>query len=138
MRGIIFALLILLICAAVSYSFEDLTGFFIKGEPTSIVITPMKVRAGETITLFISPGRYGANKLLSIHKSPSNMRKGTTTWCSTSQGECLSGKCDSGYKCYNIKSVNYKTSSSWTPGTYYVRLYDYSLSDYVTQPFEVI
>lgn len=137
MRGVILAFAILVICAAVSYSFEDLTGFFVKAEPTSIVITPSVVKAGESITIFINPGRYGANKLLTVHTHPSNLRKGVTTWCSIPQGLCLSGKCISGYKCYNIKSINYKTSGQWSPGTYYVRVYDYALKDYITEPFEV-
>ncbi len=137
MRGVILALAILVICAAVSYSFEDLTGFFIKAEPTSIVITPDPVQAGSSVTLFINPGRYGAKKYLTIHKYPSNLRKGITNWCS-SQGLCLSGKCIQGFKCYGIKSINYRISETWPKGTYYVRVYDYTLKEYVTEPFEVV
>lgn len=137
MRGVILALLVFLICAAVSYSFEDLTGFFVKAEPTSVLITPSTVKAGQTITMFIDPGKFGANRLLTIHKSPSNVRKGTTNWCSSS-GLCLSGSCTQGYKCYGTMSVNYRTSNTWTPGTYYIRIYDYTLDDYITQPFEII
>ena len=136
MRGVILALTILVLCAAVSYSFEDLTGFFTKAEPTSIVISPSVVKAGQTVTIFINPGRYGAKKYLTMHKYPSNLRKGITNWCS-SQGLCLSGKCIQGFKCYGIKSINYKTSKTWPPGTYYARVYDYTLKDYVTEPFEV-
>lgn len=136
MRGVILAFTILVICAAVSYSFEDLTGFFVKAEPTSVVITPSVVKAGQSVTIFINPGRYGAKKYLTVHKYPSNLRKGITNWCS-SQGICLSGKCTEGFKCYGIKSINFKTSDMWNPGTYYVRIYDYTLKDYVTEPFEV-
>jgi len=136
MKGVILAFVILVICAGVAYSFEDLTGFFVKAEPTSLVITPKTVEAGSPITIFINPGRYGAKKYLTIHKYPSNLRKGITNWC-TQRGLCLSGKCISGFKCYGIKSINYRTMASWPPGTYYVRIYDYTLDDYITEPFEV-
>ena len=138
MKGVIIAFAILVLCAAVSYSFEDLTGFFIKTEPTTITITPDIVEAGSSITLFINPGKLGAKKYLTVHKYPSNLRKGMTRWCSAGIGTCLSAKCVEGFKCYGTKSINYKTSKLWSPGTYYVRLYDYTLKDYITEPFEVI
>ncbi len=137
MRGVILALFVLLICAAVAYSFEDLTGFFIRAEPTSVFITPSTVKAGETITIFIDPGKYGANKLLTVHKASSNARKGTTKWCSGS-GLCLSGNCNPGFKCYGTMSINYRTSNTWVPGDYYVRIYDYTVDDYITEQFEII
>lgn len=146
MRGVILALTILVMCAAVSYSFEDLTGFFVKATPTSIVISGTSVtsegipavRAGQSITLFINPSRYGAKKYFTVHKYPSNLRRGIGNWCKSAQGTCLTGNCVSGFKCYGLKSVNYKTSDTFAKGLYYIKIYDYSLKDYITEPFEVI
>ena len=147
MRGVILAVAILVLCAAVSYSFEDLTGLITKNEivPTSIdIISPVEsaqgipqIKVGNPVTIYIYPGTYGAKKQLSVH-SENGLRKGTTNWCSASQGECLSGRCVESYKCYGAKTINYQTSTSLSKGIYYVRLYDYMLRDYVTATFELI
>jgi len=153
MKKVVIALAILVLCAAVSYSFEDLTGFFIKAEPTSLVITSSIttidsakckepelacVKAGQSITVFINTGKYGAKKYFTIHKYPSNLRKGISNWCTSAGGTWLSEKYTKAFKCKGIKSINYKTSKLWSSGRYFIRLYDYTLKDYITEPFEVI
>lgn len=137
MRGVIVAIGILIICAAVSYSFEDLTGFLIRDEKyTSIVLSPDPVCEGVPITLFIKPGINGAKRYFTVHRE-NGLRRGIKNWCSSAQGTCLSGDCTPSFKCYGYKSVNYRTNGL-SEGTYYIRIYDYKLKDYITEPFEVL
>lgn len=153
MKGVIIAFAILVLCAAVSYSFEDLTGYFLKEEVTTITLTSSItekaylakckeqemacVEAGNSLTIMINTGKDGARDYLTIHKYPSNLRKGITNWCKTPQG-WLSDRYSESFKCQGIKSINYKTSELWSPGVHYIRLYDYTIEDYVTEPFEVV
>ena len=116
MRGVILAIGILVICAAVSYSFEDLTGFIFRGpEYTSLVVTPYQVCEGRDITVYINPGNpSGAEKFFTVHRE-NGIRKGRKNWCSQAQGACHSSKeeCkDTSFKCNMIKSV--KTNEAIT------------------------
>jgi hypothetical protein len=156
MRGVILALGILVICAAVSYSFEDLAGYAsyifndeqgytaIQVTGTSFTQDPVTgdeittVEQGTPISILIKPGEKGAKKTLSVHAYPSNLRKGTTNWCNSAIGTCLSGTCTDSFKCIGTRSLNYRTNSL-SPGTYYIRIYDYEFEGYITSdPFMVI
>jgi len=137
-RAVIAAILILVICAIATYNFNDiLTGFATQGKLTKITVTPDQIYAGQVINLKIVPGAGGARKYVTFHAYPSNLRKGMTIWC-YGERDCLTEECFSAFKCFEPRVVTYKTSSTWSPGVYFARVYDYGKNDYVTSSFEIL
>lgn len=137
-RAVISAILILVICAIVSYNFDDImTGFVTKEKITKLSVSPDQIYAGAAVNLKIMPGVNGARKYVTFHKYPSNLRKGMTIWC-YGERNCLTENCFSAFKCFEPRYVTYKTNTLWSPGTYYARVYDYNKKDYVTTSFEIL
>ena len=156
MRGVIFAIGILVICAGVSYSFDDLVGyasyiFNVEQGYTGIQVTGTSytqdpvtgdelptVEEKNYFLVLITPGDKGANKEFSVHAYPSNLRRRTKIWCNDATSTCLSGECTDSFKCHGTRSLNLDTYDL-SPGTYYIRIYDYEFEGYVTSdPFMVI
>lgn len=135
MKKVVLAIIILIFMAFISYNYEKITGQAtvldqIKGtkpySETQIIIDPVEAKAGEKISVTVVPGRDGAKREMTIHSENGINKDSTSEWCNLgwTRQEQLAGA--ESFKCTMEKTFDYRIPSSFKPGDYYIRLYDYA------------
>lgn len=138
MKKTIAGLIIIILIALVAYNYDTITGFMIRPwqlqgqeayRETQITITPEEAKAGQKISIEIVPGNLGAEKEITIHSSNGAKRDSTREWCTIGyeREEIRSAtKIVQSFKCTEPKTFLYRIPSSFKPGDYYIRVYDYA------------
>ncbi|MDD5331386.1 MAG: hypothetical protein PHE43_01005 [Candidatus Nanoarchaeia archaeon] len=111
-KTLVIGFLIITIIIILAYTFGNITGANVN-EQTMLEVNPKVVTAGDLIKISIKPGTDGINRIYRICEAENDMCRVRYSF-----------KCGE-YKCKQIHSVEYKTSSSWD-GIYYIKIFDYT------------
>lgn len=134
MNKLIIACIIIVLMAFISYT-GNITGKStvldqIKGtvpySETQIIINPVEAKAGQSISVTVIPGSDGAKKVMTIHSKNGINKDSTSEWCNLgwTRKQQLQGA--ESFKCIQTNTFDYRIPSSFKPGDYYIRLYDYA------------
>ena len=134
MKKVVLAVIILVFAALISYT--DITGNIvldqIKGtkpySETQIIVNPAEARAGQTVKVTIIPGSEGAKKEMGVYSKSGIKKDSSSAWCNLGWTRLQQLAGAESYKCIQEKTFNYRIPSSFKPGDYYIRIYDYAKS----------
>lgn len=132
----ILILVIILVAAFMMYNFTMTGKSTFRGSDTVIDFTPKEVKAGQTITIDLTPSKEGVKRLMSVHTT-GHLRKDTTdAW---GQDCANAGRTSTGTKCAIPWTFDYRVPIGFKPGQYYFRFYDFGMKDYIaSDSFTVI
>src|SRR3989344_3599419 len=115
-RFLIISLLIISIIAiAIIGSYSGRT---INTTKTSLSVSPDVIRPGEYVNIILNPSEVGVYKQY---------------WVCKPNGACPGRQymhCGS-FKCQSESTAQYKSSSSWEEGIYYVKMFDYQTKSFI-------
>jgi len=129
-RILVGAIIIIILAMISSIGNNNITGKPIAStdsSSTKIEIRPEAITAGQRIYIDVNPGPRGVNVRASVYQAEDNLRRGTTNRV-----------CNSNYKCKEKTVFSFVTSTSWEPGVYYVKLYDYKIEEFVKEDFTIM
>ena len=90
------------------------------GNVTLVKLLPSdEVKVGETLLVTLYPGKDGVYTYVTIHKSNGILMRRSLKFCGQ-------------FKCLNIVSQSFPIRPDFTPGSYYVQVYDYGTGSYAT------
>jgi len=91
----------------------------------SVVLTPNPVSRGSALKIDITPGNEGIYSSAYVYDSAGRYKTSINLNCPT-------------YRCYDPKTVYYTIPTTWTIGSYTMKIYDYNTNSYKNFPFNVI
>lgn len=119
---LVFAILIIAI-AFLSFNL-DMTGDVIKSKVTKLIVSPDKVRAGESLNIEINPGSYGVNRYVKFYTKEGDFMGSSNSLICEPRALCVDSTC------YEDVKMECKVPN-WEKGEYYASVLDHYSNEYV-------